>query len=50
MIVGPHRERTDRYPFLVQVKCKPLGWQASCAAQICHTLEPLLAKAETLTL
>ena len=50
VIVDPHRERTDTHPFLVQVKCQPLGWQAACAAQICNALEPLLARVETLTL
>ena len=46
--VDSHPEGT--YLFHLQVKCKPLGWQASCAAQICHTLGPFLARVESLTL
>ena len=38
------------YPFLVQVQCQPLGWQAACASQICHVLELLFAGVEILTL
>ncbi|KAI9454455.1 hypothetical protein BJY52DRAFT_724323 [Lactarius psammicola] len=50
VIVDPHLGRDGTYPFLVQVKCKPLDWQAACAVQICHALEPLLAGMESLTL
>jgi hypothetical protein len=50
VIVDPHPERAGSYPFLVQVKCQPLGWQAACASQICHALGPLLAEVESLTL
>ncbi|KAI9461899.1 hypothetical protein BJY52DRAFT_1257434 [Lactarius psammicola] len=50
VIVDPYLERTGTYPFLVQVNCRPLDWQAACAAQICHTLAPLLAGVDTLTL
>ena len=41
--------RMGSYSFFVEVMCQPLGWQAACAAQICHTLGPLLAGAESLT-
>ncbi|KAF8259153.1 hypothetical protein EI94DRAFT_1752348 [Lactarius quietus] len=50
VIVDRPPERTGSYPFLVQVTCQPLGWQAACAAQICHALGPLLAGVESLTL
>ena len=50
VIVDPHSERAGSYPCLVQVRCQPLGWQAACASQICHTLEPLLAGVESLIL
>ena len=50
LILDPHHERPDTYPFVVHVKCQPLDWQAACAAQICHKLEPLLASVESLTL
>ena len=50
VIMDPHSERAGSNTFLVQVNCQPLGWQAACAAQICHTLEPLLAEVESLTL
>ncbi len=50
MIVDPYLERAGTYPFLVRVKCQPLDWQAACAAQICHALEPLLAGVDSLTL
>ena len=50
VMVCPHPERVGSYPFLVQVQCRPLDWQAACAAQICHALEPLLAGVEDLTL
>ena len=49
LIVDPHPERGGSYLFLVLVKCQSLGWQAACVAQICHTLEPLLVGAESLT-
>ena len=42
--------RAGSYSFSVRVECQPLGWQAACAAQICHTLKPLLAGAERLTI
>ena len=42
--------RAGSYSFSVRVECQPLGWQAACAAQICHTLNPLLAGAERLTI
>jgi hypothetical protein len=50
VIVDPYLERTGTYPFLVQVNCRPLNWQAACVAQICDTLAPLLASVGTLTL
>ena len=50
LIVDPYLERTGAYPFLVQVNCRPLNWQAACAAQICNTLAPLLASVGSLTL
>ena len=50
LIVDPDPKRAGSYPLLVQVKCQPLGWQAACASQICHALEPLLAGVERLTL
>jgi hypothetical protein len=50
VIVDPQPERADSHPFLVQVKCEPLNWQATCAAQICDALEPLLKGVENLTL
>jgi hypothetical protein len=50
VIVDPYLERTGTYPFLVQVNCRPLDWQAACAAQICDTLAPLLASVGSLTL
>jgi hypothetical protein len=50
MIVDPYLERAGSYPFLVQVKCQELGWQAACASQICQSLEPVLAGVERLTL
>jgi hypothetical protein len=50
VIVDPCLERTGTYPFLVQVNCRPLNWQAACVAQICDTLAPLLASVGTLTL
>ena len=37
------------HSFCIQAMCQPLGWQVACAAQICHTLEPLLAGAASLT-
>ena len=50
VIVDPYVERTGAYPFLLQVSCRPLDWQAACAAQICDTLAPLLASVGSLTL
>src|SRR6266702_1923724 len=50
VIVDPHPEPTGTNPFLVQVKCRPLDYQAACAAQICHALAPLLAGVDSLTL
>ena len=50
ILADTHPTRKSSYPFLVKIKCKPLGWQAACAAQICHTLEPLLAGVENFTL
>ncbi|KAI9444371.1 hypothetical protein BJY52DRAFT_1228930 [Lactarius psammicola] len=49
MVVDPHLERAGTYPFLVKVMCQPLDWQATCAAQICRALEPLLAGVDSLT-
>ena len=48
--VGPQFEGGGTYPFLAQVKCQQLDWQVTCAAQICHALEPPLAGVESLTL
>ena len=48
--VAPRSDRVGSYSSLVQVRCQPLGRQASCVAQICNALEPLLARVETLTL
>ncbi|KAI0247739.1 hypothetical protein BJV78DRAFT_1242935 [Lactifluus subvellereus] len=50
LIVDPHDKSGGAYPFHLQVGCKPLDWQASCAAQICSTLAPLLARTESLRL
>ena len=50
VIVDPRPKGTGSNSFLLQVKCQSLGWQASCAQQICQALEPLLAGVETLTL
>jgi len=50
VIVDPYLERTGTYPFLVQVNCRPLNWQAACATQICHTLAPLLESVDSLTI
>ncbi|KAN0132131.1 hypothetical protein V8E53_010050 [Lactarius tabidus] len=50
VMADPHLERADSYPFFVKVRCQPLGQQASCASQICHALEPVLARVEHLTL
>jgi hypothetical protein len=50
VIVDPFLERTGTYPFIVQVNCRPLNWQAACVAQICGRLAPLLASVGTLTL
>ncbi|KAH9010019.1 hypothetical protein EDB85DRAFT_2162018 [Lactarius pseudohatsudake] len=50
VIVDPELERAGTYPFLVQVNCRPLDWQAACATQICDTLAPLLASVDSLTL
>ncbi|KAF8257907.1 hypothetical protein EI94DRAFT_1816588 [Lactarius quietus] len=50
VIVDPYLERAGMYPFLVQVSCRPLNWQAACVAQICNTLAPLLASVSTLIL
>jgi hypothetical protein len=50
VIVDPQSQREDSHPFLVQVKCEPLNWQAACAAQICDALEPLVKRVENLTL
>ncbi|KAI9435439.1 hypothetical protein H4582DRAFT_648789 [Lactarius indigo] len=50
VIVDPYLERAGTYPFLVRVNCRPLDWQAACAAQICDTLAPLLASVGSLTL
>jgi hypothetical protein len=49
-VIVPQPECAGSYPFLFQVKCQSLGWQAACAAQICHALEPLLTGVERLTL
>ena len=52
LIVDPYPERSTsrHHPFLVCVKCEPLGWQAACVSQICHAPEPVLAGVERLTL
>ncbi|KAH9058066.1 hypothetical protein EDB87DRAFT_1685689 [Lactarius vividus] len=50
VIVDPHLERDGTYPLVVQVKCQPLDWQATCAVQICLALESLLTKVDSLTL
>jgi len=50
VIVGTQLESVGMYPFLAQVKCPRLDWQATCAAQICSALGPLLAGVESLTL
>ncbi|KAH8977260.1 hypothetical protein EDB92DRAFT_823068 [Lactarius akahatsu] len=50
VIVDPHPERVGTYPLLLQVRCQPLGWQATCAVQICHALEPFFAGVDSLTL
>ena len=50
VIVDSQPERPGSYPFLVQVKCEPLNWQAACASQICHALKPVLGGVERLTL
>jgi hypothetical protein len=50
VIADPHPERADSHPFLVKVRCQPLNWQTSCASQICHALEPVIAGVEQLTL
>ena len=50
VIVDLYLERMGTYPFPVQVNCRPLDWQAACAAPICDTLAPLLASAVSLTL
>ncbi|KAI9435064.1 hypothetical protein H4582DRAFT_1972589, partial [Lactarius indigo] len=39
MIVDPHLASGGTYPLLVQVKCKPLDWQTTCAVQICDALK-----------
>ena len=50
LIVDPHDKSGGAYPFHLQVSCKPLDWQASCAAQICSTLAPLFIRTESLRL
>jgi hypothetical protein len=37
-------------PFRLRVKCRQLGWQIDCAAQICNALIPALSSVERLTL
>ena len=49
IILDPHPEGTETCPFVVQVRCQPLGWQAACASQMFHMLEPLLERVETVT-
>ncbi|KAH9020053.1 hypothetical protein EDB84DRAFT_1515846 [Lactarius hengduanensis] len=49
VIVDPHLERDGPHPFIMQVKCQQLDWQAACAAQICDALEPLLRGVDSLT-
>jgi hypothetical protein len=48
--VDPYSEPRGLHSFLVKVKCQPLGWQAACASQICHALEPVLSGVGWLTL
>lgn len=50
LIVDPRDKRGGTYPLHVQVSCKALDWQASCVAQICEALAPLLGETESLTL
>ncbi|KAH8990401.1 hypothetical protein EDB86DRAFT_2939157 [Lactarius hatsudake] len=50
VIVDPDLERNGTYPLVVQVKCQPLDWQATCAVQICGALESLLVRVDSLTL
>ncbi|KAH9035780.1 hypothetical protein EDB85DRAFT_1943087 [Lactarius pseudohatsudake] len=49
VIVDPHLERDGPHPFILQVKCQQLDWQAACVAQICDALEPLLRGVDSLT-
>ena len=39
-----------RYPFYVNIMCRHLEWQVLSAAQILHTLQPVLSVMKTLTL
>ena len=32
----------------LQISCKPLGWQLSCIAQVCHQFSPFLSRVENL--
>ncbi|KAH9020063.1 hypothetical protein EDB84DRAFT_1515885 [Lactarius hengduanensis] len=50
VIVDPDLERDGTYPLVVQVKCHPLNWQATCAVQICDALKSLLVRVDSLTL
>ncbi|KAH8990407.1 hypothetical protein EDB86DRAFT_2939204, partial [Lactarius hatsudake] len=50
LIVDPDLERNGTYPLVVQVKCQPLDWQATCAVQICDALKSLLVRVDSLTL
>ncbi|KAH8982105.1 hypothetical protein EDB92DRAFT_1895490 [Lactarius akahatsu] len=50
VIVDPDLERDGTYPLVVQVKCLPLDWQATCAGQICDALKSLLVRVDSLTL
>jgi GATA zinc finger len=50
LIIDPRDKREGPDPFVVQVRCKPLDWQASCVTQICNTLAPLLSRTESLKL
>jgi hypothetical protein len=51
LIIDPRNDhRQGQNPFHVQVRCKSLDWQASCIAQICSTLAPLLVRTESLQL
>jgi hypothetical protein len=47
VIMGQHARP---HLFLVRVKCQSLDWQAACASQVFHALEPVLAGVELLTL